>query len=123
ADFVERVAKHVPRSRKSIMNVEVHQMPDKGQPDQPETRDGERQVVQLGPQPSAWFTNAAKRVYTNQNGTGHADEAQNTEHYDPWRKPVDPVWIIGKGERGQPATVENGKENTNQANQQATPVV
>src|ERR1700693_2613640 len=105
------------------MDVEVHQIPVEREPDQAEACDGKRHIVELGPNPAAGLANATERIETNENGADGANDAENSEDYDPRRKPVDSIWIVGQGEQGHPANEENDKENTNEANNKTTLLV
>ena len=105
------------------MQVEIHEVPDEGKPDQPETRDGKREVVELGPKPAVLFANATERIETDENGTENAADAENSEKNDPGSKAVDAIWIVGKGDHGEPPNVENEKQNTNEAHQETPPII
>ena len=100
------------------MNVEVHQVPGQCKPNQPQTGDSNDQVVEFGPKPASRLTHTAKRIDTNKNGADGARDAEDSKKYDPGRKPIDAIRVVGKRQHGQPPDKENEEENTNQTNQE-----
>src|SRR5580765_742713 len=83
-----------------VVNVEIHQVPGKSEPDQRETREGDRDILKFGPEPKTLLAQTSHRVQAGQNGSQDANHAENSKNDDPRRKSIDAVGVIGIGQYG-----------------------
>jgi len=105
------------------VNIEVHQVPGKGEPNQAEARKRNNEVVQLRPDPAARIAQAANRVQQDENGANRANDAQESKRNNPGGEAVDAVWIVNEGQHGEPSDIDQEQENANDADQQPHPDV
>ena len=82
------------------MNVEIHQVPGESEPDQRDTRKGDRDILEFGPEPKTRLAQTSHRVQAGQNRSQEANHAENSKNDDPRRKAIDAVGVIGIGEYG-----------------------